>query len=86
MNFIVDFHIRWNSTYLMLKRLILLKDIAINMTEKPSRIKGITNKQIEKMRKLDLSADEWSLVDILIKVFEPFFEATKMLSARKGCG
>ena len=82
-NFIIDFHIRWNSTYLMLKRLVKLKDIVINMTERPERIDGITKKQVIRMRKLDLSQDDWLLISVLIKIFEPFFEATQMLSARK---
>ena len=82
-NFIIDFHVRWNSTFLMLKRLFKLKQIVTMMTEKPSRINGITAKQIEKMSKLDLTKDDWSTIQILIKVLEPFFEATKLLSARK---
>jgi hypothetical protein len=82
-NFIIDFHVRWNSTYLMLKRLVKLKDIVNNMTRRPSRINGITRKQTTKMSKLDLTEDDWLIVDILVKVLEPFFDATKMLSARK---
>jgi hypothetical protein len=77
-NFIIDFHVRWNSTFLMLKRLFKLKQIVTMMTEKPSRINGITAKQIEKMSKLDLTKDDWSTIQILIKVLEPFFEATKL--------
>ena len=80
-NFIIDFHVRWNSTFLMLKRLFKLKQIVTMMTEKPSRINGITAKQIEKMSKLDLTKDDWSTIQVLIKVLEPFFEATKLLSA-----
>ena len=37
------------------------KGYAINMTEKPSRIKCITNKQIKKIRNLNLSVDKWSI-------------------------
>lgn len=53
------------------------------MTNKPSRIDGITQKQITKMSNLDLTTDNWSTVEVIIKVLEPFYDATKMLSVRK---
>ena len=82
-NFIIDFHIRWNSTYLMLQRLVKLKEIAMQITNCPRKINGITKKQMEKLKKLELSEEEWLLVDILIKVFQPFFACTKLLSGRQ---
>ena len=50
-NFIIDFHIRWNSTYLMLQRLVKLKEIAMQITDCPRKINGITKKQMEKLKK-----------------------------------
>jgi len=82
-NFIIDFHIRWNSTFIMLKRVVKLKDIAMIITEYPNKIDGITKNQREKLKKLELTEEDWLLVDILIKVLAPFFEVTKMLSGRQ---
>ena len=53
-NFIIDFHIRWNSTFLMLQRLVKLKDIPMQITDCPTKINGITKKQIEKLKRLEL--------------------------------
>jgi len=57
-NFIIDFHIRWNSTYLMLQRLVKLKEIAMQITDCPRKINRITKKQMEKLKKLELSEEE----------------------------
>jgi len=31
----------------------------------------------------DLTTNDWLNIDILLNIFEPFFEATKMLAGRK---
>jgi len=67
----------------MLKRLVKLKDITNVITTKPTRIDGLSKKQINKLKSLDLTTNDWLNIDILLNIFEPFFEATKMLSGRK---
>ena len=67
----------------MLQRLVKLKEIAMQITNFPRKINGITKKQMEKLKKLELSEEEWLLVDILIKVFQPFFVCTNLLSGRQ---
>jgi len=48
-DFIIDFHIRWNSSYLILQRLVKLKEIALQITDYQRKINRITKKQIEKI-------------------------------------
>jgi hypothetical protein len=81
-NFILDFHVRWNSTYLMLKRLKKLKCIADEITNNTDAIFGLKAKQRTKLESLHLSNEEWIICDILLNILHPFFEATKMLSGR----
>jgi hypothetical protein len=57
----------------MLKRVVKLKDIAMLITEYPNKIDGITKKQREKLKKLELTEEDWLLVDILIEILAPFF-------------
>jgi len=80
-NLILDFHVRWNSVYLMITRLEKFKSIVNIITKKPESIPGLTNSQKTSIASLKLSNDEWSLS--LIYVLAPFYKATKILSGRK---
>ena len=82
-NLILDFHVRWNSVYLMITRLEKFKSIVNIITKKPESIPGITNSQKTSIASLKLSNGEWKLVESLIYVLAPFYKATKMLSGRK---
>ncbi len=82
-NFILDFHVRWNSTYLMLERLKKLKIVAEEITNDPDSIQGLKPNQKLILEDLMFTSEEWSMCEILLKVLQPFFHATKILSARK---
>ena len=81
-NFLLDFHVRWNSTYLMITRLKVLKKIANDLTTHPEAIEGVKPKQIVKLKSLEINNDEWNTIDILIKLLKPFFHATKTMSGQ----
>jgi hypothetical protein len=81
-NLIIDFHVRWNTTFLMLNRFIKFKEIINNITLEPEKIDGITKQNINKLKKLNLSNPEWELIDTLTKILKPFYSATKLLSAK----
>jgi hypothetical protein len=78
--FIVDFFVRWNSTYQMLKRFKTLKRIVISLTNSPEEIQGIKLNQSVKLKNWLLSSDEWIIVDTLEKILFPFFKATELAS------
>jgi hypothetical protein len=78
--FIVDFFVRWNSTYQMLKRFKTLKRIVIALTNSPEEIQGIKLNQSVKLKNWLLSSDEWIIVDTLEKILFPFFKATELAS------
>lgn len=66
-----DIHTRWNSTYLMIERLIQLKEpltiVMITITEAPS----------------NLSSDEWNSIEDIIPLLRPFDKLTTELSGEQ---
>ena len=68
-NLILDFHVRWNSVYLMITRLEKFKSIVNIITKKPESIPGITNSQKTSIASLKLSNGEWNLVESYIFYF-----------------
>lgn len=72
-NLIIDFHVRWNTTFLMLNRFIKFKEIINNITLAPEKIDGITKQNINKLKKLNLSNPEWELIDTLTNSFYRIF-------------
>lgn len=78
-----DCHVRWNSTFLMIKRFLLHKDIITNITTTPDRIVGLNKDQKESLKKLFMSQPDWELLEALNVVLEPFVLATQVLSGRQ---
>ena len=81
-SFIIDFFVRWNSTYKMIERFIKLKQVVISLTSLPERIDGINDCQVNKLKKWLFSSEEWALVEILSKILQPFFMATELASGQ----
>ena len=77
-----DFHVRWNSTFLMISKIITAKNVYNKITIDPGTIDGLTEKQISKLKKLSLLSEDWKFLKILHFDLVPFFEATKLLSTR----
>ena len=62
---------RWNSTYLMLERLFILKPYLLLLS-------GLHNMQAAAFPEY-----EWKMVENLLILLKPFFEVTKIVSASK---
>lgn len=66
-----DIHTRWNSTYFMLERLIVLKEplsiVSINLQEAPN----------------NLDSNEWKIIEDIIPLLKPFNNLTIELSAEQ---
>ncbi|CAG8560699.1 6805_t:CDS:2, partial [Acaulospora morrowiae] len=77
---IQDINTRWNSIYLVLKRLIVLRQVIRSMYE---AMKKDHDKEIRKdgniLAKLDLTEDEWNCITELVSLLCPFAEAIKFL-------
>ena len=73
---IQDVVTRWNSLYLMLSRLVKLKDAV----KRVLHLRENTN-HLEK----NLTDDEYKNMEELCSVLEPFFKSTEMLSGEKYC-
>ena len=82
-NLLIDFFIRWNTTYLMIERLIQFKSIVNTLTSTPENVVGLSRAKIRKLGLLHLDQEDWSNLNLLKKNLEPFYCATKMLSGRK---
>ena len=67
----------------MIERFYKLKDYVEILISSCDQINGLDNKKKDKIRKLDLNRNEGSIVEILIKILRPFYEATRLLSRTK---
>ena len=76
---IIDCISRWNSTYLALQSLLEHKTVMLNLYQNKGKL-PISTKQKEKLTTLEISSDNWTLINNLLDVLEPFFEATNLLS------
>ena len=76
------FHVRRNLTFLMISKIITAEKIYNKITIDPGTIDGLTEKQISKPKKLNLLSEDWKLLGVLRYDLVPFFEASKLLSAR----
>lgn len=82
-SFLLDFHVRWNTTFLMINRFLKYKKIINDLTARPEAVNGIKFKQIEKLKKLDLSNKEWEMLETLLRILLPFYKTTKAISGQK---
>ena len=73
---------RWNSTYISLKSFLEHKTILLNLFENKSKL-SLTSKQNEKIKLLELSSDEWTIIVNLTLLLEPFYHAIDLLSGSK---
>lgn len=80
---VLDMAIRWNSSYLMLNRLLTHKDVVKHLFAFPNNFDGLTEKQRKAMYNLTLQPNEWELLSHLRQVLEPFQAATTVLSGQK---
>jgi hypothetical protein len=79
---VLDMAIRWNSTYLMISRLLMHKEVVKNIFAFPNNFDGLTEKQRKAMCSLTLQQNEWDLLSHLKHVLEPFQAATTVLSGQ----
>lgn len=68
---VLDVATRWNSLYLMLQRLV----------EQQSIIRVVLAETNDSGK--NLTTDEWALVEELLKILEPFYSATVLLSTQR---
>ena len=79
---VLDMAIRWNSTYLMINRLLMHRDLVKHLFAFPNNLDGLTEKQRKAMYSLTLQQTEWDLLTNLKQVLQPFQLATTVLSGQ----
>lgn len=82
-DFILDFCVRWNTSYLMLERFYHLKLIVDEITCNPQLILGIQLRHERKLRSLVMTKDDWDAVVLMVKLLKPFYKASVMLQGQK---
>jgi hypothetical protein len=75
-----DVKSRWNSTFYMLESIELFRPIIDNLLKNVRKM-NLSRKQVAKLMKLELSNNSWEIISSLVKVLEPFQNATKLISA-----
>ena len=78
-NLFLDFKVRWNSLYLMIERFFKYKQVVNTITLDPKVIPNLTAKQKRKIENLAFYSNDWDLIEVLIGVLKPFYEATLRL-------
>lgn len=80
---VLDMYIRWNSSFLLLDRLILHKDVLNGIFAFPNNLFGLSEQQIKRLKSLAFNEQEWKLIYCLRNVLEPFLDSTVVLSGQK---
>jgi hypothetical protein len=78
----IDVRTRWNSTLKMLDSFLSLKETVCRFFDEKESL-GLRAKQVQKLDRLELNSNEWSLLKILSQLLKPFDSATKLLSAQR---
>ena len=81
--FIMDFQVRWNTTFDMLDRFLIFKKVIDEITNNPGVISGLDEKKKKDLRNLDFYSDDWRIVQTLIRILKPFKRATDILQGQK---
>ncbi|CAF4044221.1 unnamed protein product, partial [Adineta steineri] len=76
---VADMSIRWNSTFLLLARLLLNKDAIRNIFTHPNNIYGLTEKQKKKLKEFTINQHEWELLNVIKNILSPFLATTSIL-------
>lgn len=79
---IIDFRVRWNSTYFMINRFLEFKQVITDLIISADSINGLKYKQKEKLRNMNFNNTDWNSLNLIKKELEPFYTATTMLSGR----
>ncbi|CAF3948484.1 unnamed protein product [Rotaria sp. Silwood1] len=79
---VLDMLIRWNSSHLLLHRLLAHTDIVNSVFAFPNNFNGLTDKQKKKLDELKLKQNEWDLLVHIRDVLQPFHVSTNALSGQ----
>lgn len=77
----LDMLIRWNSSFLLLDRLIIHRVLNCVFAF-PNNMDGLTDAQLQRLKELTLNQYEWQLIQTLRNILEPFLDATTALSGQ----
>lgn len=79
---VIDFIVRWSSTFKMVNRFNKLRSIINDITHTPENIDGLKPEQRTKLCRLAFSHSDWNWLSSLEYVLQPFEQSTSLLSGR----
>lgn len=79
---VMDFRVRWNSSFEMLERFIKLSSVINDVTFTAKTSDGVTSELASKLSRLMFSHDDWHWLSSLKSVLGPFEQSTCLLSGR----
>jgi hypothetical protein len=79
---IIDFHVRWNTTCIMLTKFIEHREIIREITNTPGKIKNLKKSKCDRLISLSLRPRQWEWITTLKATLTPFLSATETLSGR----
>ncbi|CAF1530517.1 unnamed protein product [Didymodactylos carnosus] len=78
----LDFIVRWNSTFRMVKRFLTYREVISALIAPSHLVKDLKNGQVDKLKSFEFTHETWDKLASLKRIMEPFSWATKMLSGR----
>jgi hypothetical protein len=76
-----DCKTRWNSTFILTHSLIELKHLVVKLFSE-KRSFNLRKDQVDKLRTIELSYDDWELLSSIHYVLKPLFLATALISGK----
>lgn len=78
----LDVRTRWNSTHLLIKNFMEHRLVIIKLMAEKYEL-DLDKKQAKKLADLEITREEWIILNNVKQLLHPFSEATRMLSAQK---
>jgi hypothetical protein len=80
---VTDYHVKWNTTCIMLTRFIAHRCIVIEITNSPEKINNLKKSKSNRLMSLTFRPQHWEWIICLKGVLDPFYSTTSALSGRK---
>jgi hypothetical protein len=75
----LDCKSRWNSTYRLIKTILIYKRIISKLNKEKHDI-GLNYKQTNKLSSIEFDKSDWNMIESIESALEPFVQATQMIS------
>lgn len=78
----IDCKSRWSSTHYLLQTMVAYKKVINRLYSEKYDI-GLNDKQVKKLISIELDKADWTIVEAIERVLQPFAKATKLVSGKR---